>query len=182
LACFAGYRLLRLLLAVYGFLLGAAIGLSVANGLSSGQTLWLAAGVLLGGVGGALVLVLLYFVGVFALGAAGGALLAHLVGGGLSWEVPGLVTILAAVLGGLAALLLQRVGIVAFTALNGAWAIIGGIATLLTGRALETSVLLGRLRAWESADLPYLIGLIAWLSLAAIGAAVQLATTSDAEG
>jgi hypothetical protein len=181
LTCFAGYRLFRLLLAVYGFVLGAVVGLAMASGLTGGETLWVIAGALIGGLTGAVLLVLLFFVGIFVIGAAGGALLANLVGGGLAWDVPALVTVLAAVAGGVLALFLQRFGIVAFTALNGAWAVVGGVAALFTGRALELSVMLGRLDAWEGADLPYLVGLIAWLGLALIGAAVQLATTSHEE-
>src|SRR5436305_14317531 len=73
-SCFAGYRLFRVVLAIYGFILGGSIAssmLAATNG--SGQLIaWL-----VGGFAGAIVLVLAYFVGIALLGAGLGALIAH---------------------------------------------------------------------------------------------------------
>ena len=72
--CFAGHRLFRFVLAIWGFILGAGIGSSMMGGDSA--VAMVVAG-LVGGVLGALALVFAYFVGVALVGAALGAFLTH---------------------------------------------------------------------------------------------------------
>src|SRR5437762_4125996 len=74
LACFAGYRLFRIVLAIYGFLFGAAFASSM---MGAGQTSGMIVAALVGGVVGALVLVFAYFVGIALVGAGLGALVAN---------------------------------------------------------------------------------------------------------
>ena len=69
--CFAGYRLFRFVLAIWGFILGAGIGSSMMGGDSA--IAMIGAG-LAGGLLGALALVFAYFVGVALVGAGLGAL------------------------------------------------------------------------------------------------------------
>src|SRR6187399_3286867 len=66
-ACFAGYRMFRLVLGIYGFILGALLATSVAGASSTG-TLVITA--IVGGAIGAVILNLAYFLGVVLLGAA----------------------------------------------------------------------------------------------------------------
>src|SRR5580765_6434220 len=73
-ACFAGYRLFRLVLAIYGFILGAMLASSVM-GISN--TAGMIAAAIIGGAVGALILVFAYFVGIALVGAGLGALVAH---------------------------------------------------------------------------------------------------------
>ena len=74
LACFAGYRLFRVVLAIYGFILGAAIASSI---MGPGESTAIIVGAVVGGLAGALLLNLATFVGVALIGAAAGALLLH---------------------------------------------------------------------------------------------------------
>src|SRR5687767_9960906 len=74
LACFAGYRLFRLVLGIYGFILGAMIGSALAG---SESTMWMVGAALLGGVLGSVVLMFAYFIGIAIVGAGLGALIAH---------------------------------------------------------------------------------------------------------
>src|SRR5690349_19476157 len=105
LACFVGYRLFRLVLAIYGFIAGAALTNSLMGATG-------VAGVLMsivGGVVGAAILVLAYFLGIALAGAALGALVAHVGWAYLQGGEPPLpVLLLLAVFGALGALLLQR--------------------------------------------------------------------------
>src|SRR5918999_1231831 len=71
LACFAGYRLFRIVLGIYGFILGAMIASSIV-GVTN--TLGMVLAALLGGLAGALVFVFAYFVGIAIVGAGLGAL------------------------------------------------------------------------------------------------------------
>src|SRR5262249_16315848 len=73
-ACFAGYRFFRIVLAIYGFILGALMASSMM-GVGNGVGMIVAA--LIGGLIGAVVLVLAYFVGIALVGAGVGALIAH---------------------------------------------------------------------------------------------------------
>src|SRR5689334_1869562 len=76
LACFAGYRLFRVVLAVYGFLLGAMIASSMMGITNTTGMIIAAIG---GGLVGALILVFAYFVGIALIGAGLGALLINLI-------------------------------------------------------------------------------------------------------
>src|SRR4249920_4046572 len=72
-SCFAGYRLFRVVLSIYGFILGALLATSIAGAGSTGTLLIWA---LVGGLAGALILNLAYFLGVVLVGASIGAMLA----------------------------------------------------------------------------------------------------------
>src|SRR6187551_3788038 len=67
LACFAGYRLFRVVLGLYGFIFGAAVTTSVMG--ASHTMVALAAAALVGGLVGAGLMVAAYFIGVGLVGA-----------------------------------------------------------------------------------------------------------------
>src|SRR5262245_52850256 len=118
-ACLAGYRLFRIVLAIYGFVLGAVIASSIV-GVS--YTLGMITAALGGGVAGALILVFAYFAGIALVGGAVAALVTH----GLwtqfaSGQPPALLIVGASVAGALGAMFLQRYVIVVATAFGGAW-------------------------------------------------------------
>src|SRR5262245_33341238 len=106
-SCFAGYRLFRFVLAIYGFILGAMLGSSMMGATSTGAMVVAA---VVGGIAGALVLTLAYFMGIALLGAGLGALVVapliwHSFGTG---DPPALAIILLAVAGSIGAMFLQR--------------------------------------------------------------------------
>src|SRR5918912_1534587 len=104
-SCFAGYRVFRIVLGIYGFIIGALIA---SSAVGTEHTLWTLLAALAGGVVGALILIAAYFVGVALLGAGIGALTASLIWAALGREPHAFVVILFAVAGALAALVLQR--------------------------------------------------------------------------
>lgn len=126
-ACFAGYRLFRIVLGIYGCILGANIATSA---MGTSDTGWLIGAALIGGLIGAIILVAAYFIGVALIGAGLAALAVNIVWTQISGaEPPALAIIIAAVIGALASLSLQRYVIVIGTAFGGAWtAIVGGMA------------------------------------------------------
>jgi hypothetical protein len=176
LACFAGYRLFRVVLGVYGFILGALIATSA---LGAGETwqLLLAAG--LGGLVGALILIAAYFVGLSLVGAGLGALVVHLVAAQLEREPHALLVIGFAVLGALGALALQRYVIIAGTGLGGAWTALVGWLALLGDR--EAARAAARGDVWVLYPTSPAPGrrwvLVAWLVLSAAGLVTQLSVT-----
>jgi hypothetical protein len=177
LACFAGYRLFRLVLGIYGFILGAMFASSMA-GITN--TLGMVAAALVGGVIGAIILVFAYFVGIALVGAGLGALVAHVVWPQISsGDPPALLVIVLAILGAMGAMFLQRYVIVLATAFGGAWTIIIGGLALAGDR--------GAAHAATSGDVWILYPLapapgqkwvpIAWIALGLLGAVVQLGVT-----
>ena len=73
-ACFAGYRLFRVVLGIYGFILGAMIASSV---MGSSNTMGMLVGAVVGGIVGAVILTMAYFVGIGLVGAGLGAWLGN---------------------------------------------------------------------------------------------------------
>jgi hypothetical protein len=176
-ACFGGYRLFRIVLGVYGFILGAMVTSSVM-GTSSTGALVLAAGV--GGLIGAVLMIAAYFVGVGLIGAALASLAVHLVWRVIGGDPPTVLLVIMAVLGALGALSVARYVAVIGTALAGSWTmIVGGLA--LSGRKFNSLPVTSD-NIWVvygAGPLPgnwVVIG--GWVLLALAGAAVQLTTTS----
>lgn len=123
--CLAGYRLFRFVLAIWGFILGAAIGSSM---MGVGSAFYMIAAGLVGGILGALALVFAYFVGVALVGAGIGALAAHVAWSQFGTGDPSAVVIIgASVAGAIAAMVLQRYVIIIGTAFSGAWLFVVGV-------------------------------------------------------
>ena len=178
-ACFAGYRLFRLVLGVYGFILGALLGSSMAG--ASG-TWMVAAAAIGGGAAGALVLFAGYFVAVALIGAGIGALAVNLAwkpfGGDPHWAV---ILVVAAV-GAIAAIKFQRYVIILATAFGGAWTMLVGAAALMAGPGAKAAA--------SGSDVwivyPGHVGpggvwtYVAWIAVALTGTYVQLHTAGSA--
>jgi Domain of unknown function (DUF4203) len=174
-ACFAGYRLFRLVLGVYGFILGALYASSLV-GAGAAWTAILAA--VAGGAVGALVLFAGYFVGVALIGAGLGALAVNAAwkpfGGDPHWAV---VLVVAAV-GAIAAISFQRYVIILATAFGGAWTMLIGAAALMAGPGASAAA--AGSDVWiiypnytgPNATWVY----VAWIAVALTGTYVQLHT------
>ena len=177
-ACFAGYRMFRFVLGVYGFILGAAIASST---MGASNTFGMILAAIFGGIAGAIVLVLAYFVGIGIVGASLGVLVAH-----VGWnyaraaEPPLGVIVLLAVLGALGALLLQRYVIIVATAFGGAWTILIGGLTIFGDHRLTAATTSGDV--WILYPMSPTPGNkwipIAWLVLGLAGTIVQMGITA----
>lgn len=176
-ACFGGYRLFRIVLGMYGFILGAVVTTSVM-GTSNVWALVLAA--LIGGLIGAGLMIAAYFVGVGLVGAGLASLAVHMVWNVIGGDPPTALLVIMAVLGALGALSVARWVVVIGTALAGSWTlIVGGLA--LAGREFGGMTVTAD-NIWVvygSGPLPgnwWVIG--GWVALALAGGVVQMATTS----
>lgn len=174
-ACFAGYRLFRLVLGVYGFILGALLASSWAG---AGATWTVVLAAVAGGAAGALVLVAGYFVGVALIGAGIGVLAANLAWKPFGGEPHWAVLLVVAAVGAVAAMAFQRYVIILATAFGGAWTMLVGAAALMAGPAARAA----------SADsdvwvvYPNYTGpngtwvFVAWIAIALTGTYVQMHT------
>ena len=172
-ACFFGYRFFRVVLGIYGFVLGALVTTSI---MGPADPLPLLIGALVGGLVGALLLNLAYFAGVALVGAASGVFLLHLVWPAFGTGDPHVIAVIvAAVLGAVGAIWVQRAVIVLGTAFGGAWTLlVGALALVGDGAAREAAA---SSRVWVVYPLDPAPGhewvLWVWLALGAAGAIVQ---------
>ena len=173
LSCFAGYRIFRIVLGIYGFILGALLA---SSAMGTDQTLWMVVAAIVGGLVGALILIAAYFVGVALIGAGIGALVANVVAASLGREPHIYVLILLAIVGALAALALQRYVIVVSTAFGGAWTAIVGALALKGDRAAAQAA--AHNEVWLAYPLNPAPGqrwvIVVWLALSAAGVIAQL--------
>ena len=173
-ACFAGYRLFRIVLAIYGFIFGAYLASST---MASSNAVGMVGAALVGGLIGSVVFFFAYFLGIALVGAGLGALIAH-----VAWtqwsaaEPPVLIVLLFAIVGTAAAMILQRYVIIVSTAFSGAWTIIlGGLALVDRSAARAASdvwILYPFTPASGATWVP-----IAWIVLGLIGTTMQLGIT-----
>jgi len=125
-ACFFGWRVFKVILGVSGFLIGALLVGMFVFSLSDSYIAALIAA-LFAGVISAVMLVMVYFLGVFFSGAAMGVLIGYLgfsVVGEAYWIS---VLVLLGFIGGIAALIYQRLMIVISTAVIGATGMVLGV-------------------------------------------------------
>src|SRR3954464_13773343 len=179
LSCFAGYRLFKIVLGIYGFVLGAMLA-SSAMGVTNTTGMIVAS--LVGGVCGALLLMFAYFVGIALVGAGLGALIAHVAWSSLGkgGDPPAVAVVVLSVVGSIGAMFLQRYVIVVATAFGGAWTVIvGGLAVppVRTASAKAQSATGGWI-LYPTSPAPGQTWVpIAWIVLGWIGTAVQLSMT-----
>lgn len=180
-ACFAGYRIFRTVLGIYGFIFGAFVATSA---MGTSDTAWLIGGALIGGAIGALILIAAYFIGVALIGAGAAALAVNLVWGYISGgEPPALAIIIAAIVGALASLSLQRYVIIIGTAFGGAWTLVVGAMSLMVKGGAETArAAAERPDVWvlypmnPAPGQPWVLAV--WIGLGLIGVFVQMRYTA----
>jgi hypothetical protein len=177
LACFAGYRVFRVVLGIYGFILGA---LMTSSAMGADQTWHMVLGAIVGGLIGAVVLILAYFVGVALIGGGLGALVANVIWASFGREPGLIVVILFAIAGALGALALQRYVIIVATAYGGAQTAVVGAAALLANRSVDVASRTVY-RVYPIDPFPGTrMDFIAWIVLGTLGLVVQLKLKSRA--
>ena len=176
LSCFAGYRVFRVVLGIYGFILGALLA---SSAMGADQTLWMVVAAIVGGVVGALILIAAYFVGVALIGAGIGALVANVIWAGLGREPGILPVVILSIIGALGALALQRYVIIVATAFGGAQTAIVGGAALMGSHGAAGTATHSVYRVYPLNPLPATkLDALAWVVLGMLGVIVQLAVTA----
>jgi hypothetical protein len=176
-ACFAGYRLFRIVLAIYGFILGAMLASSMVG---SSNTVGMVVAALVGGLVGALIMTFAYFVGIALIGAGMGALFAH-----VAWDQarsvdpPAVAVIVFSIVGAVGAMLLQRYVIIIATSFSGAWTMmVGGLAIAGAAAAARAAATGNVWILYPFAPVPGQRWVpIAWLALGLLGTGVQFGVT-----
>lgn len=175
LSCFFGYRIFKIILAIWGFILGAIGGALLGAIFGMGQTVYMVLGGLLGGIIGAVLLVVVYFIGIFILGALAGFLLAYILGMSFNLPTHPAILLVTSVLGGILAIIFQKFMIIFSTALAGAWSMVLGIF-ILTGWIPFQELFLRPKLIFGAGGILY-ITLLAWIILAIAGTVIQFTLT-----
>ncbi len=178
LACFLGYRLMRVVLAVGGFVAGVILA---TTSIADTQTLLGVLLVIACGAAGALAAVVLYL---STVGLVGAGLAAFVLGLLMDGDPPVWLLLATGAVGALVTLLVRREVIIVGTSFVGAWtALVGGLALAGNGAAVAAATGdVGRL--FPIAPLDGQVGFaLSWAMLAALAVAVQfLATGRTREG
>lgn len=180
-ACVAGFRLLRYVLAAFGFIIG---GLAASSVLGASETAYMVVAFILGGIAGAVIMVAASFIGVALVGAGLGAAAVTLIWTQLPGDPHPYVVILASVAGAWLATWLQRYVTIVGTAFGGAWALLVGALALTGDKAKLAAAAAGDVwvpypmqpapgQAW----VPW-----AWLALGLLGVFLQLKVTAGSGG
>ncbi len=181
LSCFAGYRLFKVVLGLFGFIIGALAASSIFGG---GDTTPMVIGFLVGGIAGAALLLAAYFVGVALVGAGIGALLVNLIWTQIEGDPHPAVVILFSIAGAVVATWLQRYVIIVGTAFAGAWTmLVGGLAVMGESGPLAAAAAGDLWVAYPLNPAPGLRWLPwAWVALGALGTLVQMRWTGGERG
>jgi len=172
LACFCGYRILKVTLGLLGFIAGAYAGweLGLSQFHFSGGIALVCA--LVGGLIGMALYVWLYFLGIFLLGASAGAVVAGAFFNGTG-HAPEPITFLAiCVVFGVIALVAQKFMIIVCTAFSGAYLIIAGVWPFIAGTHNPFRIWLYPVHSGASGGLG-LGALVLWLVLGLAGLSFQ---------
>ena len=182
LACFAGYRLFRVVLGLYGFILGAMMASSV---MGVTNHIGMIGAAMVGGIAGALIMMFGYFLGIALVGAGLGALVTHLAWSAVKPTVdpPAILVIAVAIFGAVVAMILQRYVIVIGTAFGGGWTMLLGLGALVAAQHGKTVAATVALKdPWVFYPLaPYPNAQwapVVWVALGVAGTAVQLGLTA----
>lgn len=169
--CFLGYRTLKILIALTGFLIAGMTAASLGGLVSEGEVVVMGVSGVIGGLFGAMALGFLYRAGIFLIGVLGASLTANNLFSAQpeSW-VP-LAVIGVGLLGGMVALLVERPVITLSSAVIGSWAVVSGVAYFLYEANLFGDVS-GAFAGFEQRNLI----LACWAILAVAGTAAQFAT------
>ena len=175
--CFFGYSIFRFTLVLLGFISGAVVGGALGFELSEGSEVIAIGAAIAGGLLGAGNMFALYLLGVFVIGAALGALLSFSSMTYLSQSPDNTITIIAAVVGGVIAVIFKRFMIILATSLTGAWAVVTGLAYFVKNNfdpfKPDSVFELGENEVYRI--------LIVWLAIAVAGFTVQYIISAKKE-
>jgi hypothetical protein len=174
--CFYGCRAFRFVLGAFGALAGAYASAVAVFELTGGSGLLTVLAVLAGAALGSVLMVTLYLLGVFVIGAV----LAGSAGAMLTWPTDQgtrsvVVIALLAAIGGFLALFFQRFIITVATAFNGAGLVVGGLWLLICRMAPTEAVRPYGAAAPTGSLMVQWVLFGGWLALGFVGAWVQYA-------
>jgi len=173
LQCFFGYRIFKFILGLTGFLIGGLLAGAI-GGTFSQELVFVLMTAIAGGLIGAFLMVAMYFVGVFLIGAMFGGILGAVIYAIAEMNPDPVALLLLAVISGILSLIIQKFMIIISTGFGGAMVVVVGMALFITN-TVSLSHPEQMMRTGESHM--YAI-LLSWLALGLTGVFVQYRSAS----
>jgi hypothetical protein len=169
--CFLGYRTLRFVIGLTGFLIAGSVAATLAHWVVDDNLIVIGVCGFIGGVSGAFALTFLYKTGIFLLGGLGGGVAGHAILHTRPETWIPFAVVGTGIAAGLLALLVERPVMMLATAAIGSWLIVSGILYFLEGSAE-----LGQFGFTPTGGESFAIVFGAWVVLSLAGALAQFAT------
>ena len=173
LSCFWGYRAFKIVLGIVGFAIGAYFGASVGAFFAGGYGLLSLITGLVGGLLGAALVTVVYYVGIFLLGALCGWILYTMVAGAAGYGPQIVLLVVLALIGGILALFFQKFLIIVSTAFIGSWCIVSGGFSMLGGAYGLLDLFYAPVRLLRPQGGLQTIVVISWVALGILGSIFQ---------
>ena len=166
--CFFGYRIFKIIIGLTGFMLGGVLGGAIGFAASQEEWVALLSGIV-GGFIGAALLMMLYFIGVFAIGAFLGVVLGTALFAAAKSNPEPAVLLILAVIGGVITIIIQKFMIILSTSFGGSWIVVTGIAYFTTDAIDPTNIE----RLFQTGGTHLYVILIFWIALGILGMIIQ---------
>jgi hypothetical protein len=173
LSCFWGYRAFRVVLGIVGFAVGAYLGAGAGAFFTGGFGIVAVITGLIGGLIGAALVSVVYYVGVFVLGALGGWVIYTMIAGAAGYGPHLILLIILALAGGILALFFQKFLIIVSTAFIGSWCIVSAGFSLLGSDFGPFDLFCVPIRLLRPAGGTNTIVVICWVALGILGSIFQ---------
>lgn len=178
--CFLGYRILKIIVGFWGFVLGFSLTLLIFSQIQGATPMVSTIAGIVGGIIGIVLVSSLIKVGIFGVGAFFG----YLIGmnfaslGGAQPNV--MILVLAAIIGGLLALVMQKPMLILATAFGGSWLIVRAFA-VFKGIDFHIMDMIQQPILLKTRDTQFYILFSAWIVIGLFGAAMQFKLTGKHE-
>jgi hypothetical protein len=173
LSCFWGYRAFKVVLGVIGFAVGAYLGVGAGAFFTGGVGVIAVITGLIGGLIGAALVSVVYYVGIFVLGALGGWVIFTIMAGAVGYGPHLILLIVLALIGGILALFFQKFLIIVSTAFIGSWCVVSGGFSLLGSDFSPFDLFHAPVRLLRPVGGLNTIVVISWVALGILGAIFQ---------
>ncbi len=172
LTCFWGYRIVKVSLAIFGFVVGAYAGYEAGISLLHASNELALGCALVGGLVGMGLCLWLYFLGVFLVGATAGTIVAAAVFSGVGQQLQPILYLVFPIVFGIIALIAQKFMIVLCTAFSGAYLVVAGIWPFVAPGQDFSRIWLHPSQSGSAGTLGY-AALAVWLVVGIAGVRVQ---------
>jgi hypothetical protein len=177
--CFVGYKLLKFVLGLTGFIIAGSVAVLLVSWATDGHAISMIVALIIGGTSGAFALFFLFRTGIFAVGMLGMTIFSNNFLGDRPESWTPLAIVGLGIVGGLIALVLERPVLALATATIGSWMIVAGGTYFIDTYFNDGATQITDIRDAFRVESDQMLQLVVWAVLAATGFTAQLSITND---